>query len=37
VTSGMDVVDKIKRGAGMSGAVQGPDRIRSMRVASDAA
>jgi peptidylprolyl isomerase len=37
VTSGMDAVDKIKRGAGMSGAVQGPDKIRSMRVASDAA
>jgi cyclophilin family peptidyl-prolyl cis-trans isomerase len=37
VTSGMDAVDKIKRGAGMSGAVQGPDRIRSMKVASDAA
>jgi cyclophilin family peptidyl-prolyl cis-trans isomerase len=37
VTAGMDVVDKIKRGAGMSGAVQGPDKIRAMRVASDAA
>ncbi len=37
VTSGMDVVDKIKRGAGMSGSVQGPDKIRAMRVASDAA
>jgi cyclophilin family peptidyl-prolyl cis-trans isomerase len=37
VTSGMDAVDKIKRGAGMSGQVQGPDKIRSMRVASDAA
>jgi peptidylprolyl isomerase len=37
VTSGMDAVDKIKRGAGMSGMVQGPDRIRSMRVAADAA
>jgi len=37
VTAGMDAVDKIKRGAGMSGMVQGPDTIRSMRVASDAA
>jgi peptidylprolyl isomerase len=37
VTSGMEVVDKIKRGAGMSGMVQGPDKIRAMRVASDAA
>ena len=37
VTSGMEAVDKIKRGAGMSGMVQGPDKIRSMRVASDAA
>jgi hypothetical protein len=33
----MEAVDKIKRGAGMSGQVQGPDKIRSMRVASDAA
>ncbi len=37
VTSGMDAVDKIKRGSGMSGVVQGPDKIRSMRVAADAA
>ena len=37
VTAGMDAVDKIKRGAGMSGVVQGPDKIRSIRVASDAA
>ena len=37
VTAGMEAVDKIKRGAGMSGMVQGPDKIRSMRVASDAA
>ncbi|MBR0671334.1 peptidylprolyl isomerase [Neoroseomonas soli] len=37
VTSGMEAVDKIKRGAGMSGMVQGPDKIRSMRVAADAA
>jgi peptidylprolyl isomerase len=37
VSAGMDAVDKIKRGAGMSGQVQGPDKIRSMRVASDPA
>jgi peptidylprolyl isomerase len=37
VVSGMEAVDKIKRGAGMSGMVQGPDKIRSMRVAADAA
>ena len=37
VTAGMEVVDRIKRGAGMSGMVQEPDRIRSMRVAADAA
>ena len=37
VTAGMEAVDKIKRGAGMSGMVQGPDKIRSMRVAADAA
>jgi peptidylprolyl isomerase len=37
VTSGMEAVDRIKRGAGMSGMVQEPDRIRSMRVAADAA
>jgi peptidylprolyl isomerase len=37
VVSGMEAVDKIKRGSGMSGMVQGPDRIRRMRVAADAA
>ncbi|MBW6399751.1 peptidylprolyl isomerase [Roseomonas sp. HJA6] len=37
VTAGMDAIDKIKRGAGMSGMVQGPDKIRSLKVASDAA
>ncbi|MBR0681689.1 peptidylprolyl isomerase [Roseomonas eburnea] len=37
VTAGMEAVDKIKRGAGMSGMVQGPDKIRSIRVAADAA
>jgi cyclophilin family peptidyl-prolyl cis-trans isomerase len=35
VTAGMDAVDKIKRGSGGSGMVQGPDRIRSMKVAVD--
>ena len=37
VTAGMEAIDKIKRGAGMSGMVQGPDKIRTMRVAADAA
>jgi cyclophilin family peptidyl-prolyl cis-trans isomerase len=31
VVSGMDLVDKIKRGAGQSGMVREPDRIVSMR------
>ncbi len=35
VISGMDLVDKIKRGAGGSGSVSGPDKIVHMRVASD--
>lgn len=35
VTGGMDAVDKIKRGAGQSGMVRDPDRIRSMKVAAD--
>jgi peptidylprolyl isomerase len=35
VTGGMDAVDKIKRGSGGSGMVQGPDRIRSMKVTAD--
>lgn len=35
VTAGMEAVDKIKRGSGGSGMVQGPDRIRSMKVAAD--
>jgi len=36
VVSGMDAVDKIKRGVGQSGAVPNPpDRIRAMRVAAD--
>jgi peptidylprolyl isomerase len=37
VTAGMEAIDKIKRGAGGSGMVQGPDKIRSMKVAADAA
>jgi peptidylprolyl isomerase len=35
VVSGMEYVDKIKRGSGGSGMVQGPDRIVRMRVAAD--
>jgi peptidylprolyl isomerase len=35
VVSGMDVVDKIKRGAGDSGTVENPDRIVTMRLAAD--
>lgn len=35
VTGGMEAVDQIKRGSGGSGMVQGPDRIRSMKVAAD--
>ncbi|MBP0463099.1 peptidylprolyl isomerase [Roseomonas sp. PWR1] len=37
VTAGMDAIDKIKRGAGMSGMVPEPDRIKSLKVAADAA
>ncbi|MFC7735951.1 peptidylprolyl isomerase [Roseomonas sp. GCM10028921] len=36
VTSGMEHVDKIKRGAGGSGTVQNPDRIVKMRPATAA-
>jgi peptidylprolyl isomerase len=36
VISGMDLVDKIKRGSGGSGMVSDPTRIIHMRVASDA-
>ncbi len=36
VISGMDAVDRIKRGAPPNGIVQGPDRIRSARIAADA-
>jgi peptidylprolyl isomerase len=35
VISGMDVVDKIKRGGGANGIVSNPDRIIKMRLASD--
>lgn len=36
VVAGMEAVDRIKRGAGQSGMVQDPDRIRRMVVAADA-
>ena len=35
VTQGMEVIDKIKRGAGRNGEVSNPDRIVKMRVAAD--
>jgi peptidylprolyl isomerase len=35
VTSGMEAIDKIKRGAGGSGSVQNPDKILKMQVAAD--
>ncbi len=35
VISGMEFVDKIKRGSGSSGMVTNPDRIVTMRVAAD--
>jgi peptidylprolyl isomerase len=35
VVSGMEFVDKIKRGTGPNGIVQNPDRIVHMRVAAD--
>lgn len=37
VVSGMETVDRIKRGAGGSGMVQDPDKIVSLKVAADAA
>jgi peptidylprolyl isomerase len=37
VVSGMDVVDKIKKGAAGSGTVTSPDKIVKMQLASDAA
>ena len=36
VIKGMEFVDKIKRGAGGNGQVQGPDRILRARMATDA-
>jgi len=36
VSDGMDVVDRIKRGAGMNGIVREPDRVKSMRLAPSA-
>ena len=35
VISGMEYIDKIKRGRGQSGMVTGPDKIVSLRVAAD--
>jgi len=35
VTAGMEAVDKIKRGVGGNGIVQGPDRIVRARIAAD--
>ena len=37
VVSGMEAVDKIKRGSGGSGMVQGPDKIVRARIAADGA
>ena len=37
VKSGMELVDKIKKGAGQSGQVRDPDKIISMKVAADVA
>ncbi|MGE0419888.1 MAG: peptidylprolyl isomerase [Acetobacteraceae bacterium] len=36
VISGMEAVDKLKRGAGGSGSVSNPDRIISAKIAADA-
>jgi cyclophilin family peptidyl-prolyl cis-trans isomerase len=36
VASGMDVIDRIKRGSGPNGMVREPDRVKSMRVATAA-
>ncbi|MFC7477065.1 peptidylprolyl isomerase [Dankookia sp. GCM10030260] len=36
VVSGMEAVDKIKRGTGGNGIVQGPDRLVKARIAADA-
>ncbi len=35
VTSGMEFVDRIKRGSGSGGTVSGPDKIVHLRVAAD--
>jgi peptidylprolyl isomerase len=35
VTEGMEAVDNIKRGAGQSGMVKNPDKIVSMKLASE--
>ncbi len=35
VLSGMDVVDKLKKGEGQSGTVTAPDKMTSVRVAAD--
>jgi peptidylprolyl isomerase len=35
VTSGMEAVDRIRRGSGPNGMVQGPDRLQRLRVAAD--
>ena len=35
VVEGMEFVDKIKRGSGANGAVEDPDKIISMKLASD--
>jgi cyclophilin family peptidyl-prolyl cis-trans isomerase len=37
VVSGMEAVDKIKRGSGGNGIVQGPDKLLRARIAADAA
>jgi cyclophilin family peptidyl-prolyl cis-trans isomerase len=37
VVSGMEIVDKIKRGSGGSGMVQGPDKLLRARIAADGA
>ena len=36
VVSGMDVVDKLKKGAGQNGAVSDPDRMLKVQVGADA-
>ena len=36
VVSGMEYIDKIKRGSGSGGTVSNPDKIIKMQVAADA-